>query len=135
MKPITTIADDKRVVVTEKMISIFENGQTAMKDIINQPDYLSYTPLEIAYRWALPIRFTGSNIIGSNFPNFAISFEYMSAGRIFGGDKAIKINDALIEKKVEPNTFYFVEEGKGNTTHPLFIFFSCVKTRKLKNKH
>ena len=110
-------------------------GQTAMKDIINQPDYLSYTPLEIAYRWALPIRFTGSNIIGSNFPNFAISFEDMSAGRIFGGDKAIKINDALIEKKWNLTLFISLKKVK-EIQHILYlIFFSCVKTRKLKNKH
>ena len=107
------------------MKSIFFEGQTAMKNIIDNPDYLSNTPLEIAYRWVLPILLTLDNTTIS-LRNFAITFEYTSVGRIFDGDKAIQINDALIEKKVKPNTFYYVKEGKGNTTHPLFDFFFLV---------
>ena len=125
--------DTKGVEVTEQMISIFKNGQTEMKNIINKPDYLSNTPLEIAYRWVLPVLLTSNNSIESNFTNFAITFENTSIGRIFDGDDAIKINDALIEKKVKPNTFYYVEEGKGNTTHPLFdFFFLCEEEKTLQ---
>ena len=67
-----------------------------MKNIICESDYLSNIPLEIAYWWVLPILFTVSNTI--SFDNFSIAFEYTSMGRIFDGDKAIQINDALIEK-------------------------------------
>ena len=117
-----------------KMIHIFFKGQKKIRNIIENPDYLSNTPLEIAYRWVLPLHFTLRNVTRS-FKNFAIAFEYTSVGRIFDSDKAIQINDALIEKKVKPYTFYYGEEGKGNK-HIHSIFFSCVKTRmKLKNKH
>ena len=112
----------KRVADVKQMVPIFFQGQKAMKNIIGKPDYLSNTPLEIAYRWVLPILLSLSNTI-SSFDNFSIAFEDTSMGRIFDGGTAIEITDALIEKKVKPYTFYYVEEGKGITTHPLFDFF------------
>ena len=119
--------------LSEKMKSIFFKGQTAMKNIIHKPDYLSNNPLEIAYRWVLPILLTLDNTT-SCLDNFVITFEDTSVGRIFDGDKPIQINDALIEKKVKPNTFYYVEEDKGNTTHPLFDFFFLCKDKETKKQ-
>ena len=63
-----------------------------MKNITSAHDYLSNNPLEIAYRWVLPILFTLRNRT-SSFKNFSITFEYTSRGRIFDGDKPIQINE------------------------------------------
>ena len=44
------------------------------------------------------------------------------------------MNDTLIEKKVKPNTFYYVKEGKGNTTHPLFNFFFLCEDKETEKQ-
>ena len=40
----------------------------------------------------------------------------------------------MIEKKVKPSTFYYHEEGKGNTTHPLFVFFFLCEHKETKKQ-
>ena len=108
-------------VITEAMEDIFSTAQTAMKNTISKSDYLSNTPLEIAYRWALPVQSFASKRIRLNGEIFTIGLQMLS-GKIFDGDEATQIN-SLIEEKIKPNTFYFVEEGKGKKSRPLFDLF------------
>ena len=115
--------------------SIYRQGQDAMKKIIDATDYLGSTPLEIAYRWSLPVQsFKYNDSICFNEKDFAIAFKDTRIGRIFDDDKAIQINDTLIKKKVKPNIFYYVEEVEGRTTNPLFDFFFLCKNNETKEK-
>ena len=136
--PITTItdaiatSDSSKLVITEARQNIFLQGQTAMINIINNTDYLSNTPLEIAYRWALPVQSFSSKALTLGGEIFKIDMQTMMPGRIFDGGKAIQINDSLIEEKVKPNTFYYVKEGGRYDTHPLFDLFFLGKNQETK---
>ena len=93
--------------ITKDKAYIYRQGQVAMKQISKHTtDYLSNTPLEIAYRWSLPVQsFKYNDSINFNENDFKIAFKDTCIGRIFDGNEAIQINDALIKKKVKPNIF------------------------------
>ena len=65
-----------------KMIPIFFKGQKKIRNIIENPDYLSNTPLEIAYRWVLPLHFTLRNVTRS-FKKFCNCFRRHVRGKNF----------------------------------------------------
>ena len=97
-----------------------------MADMIKFNGYQSNTPLELAYRWTLAC--TGM-ILFCRICYFTC--ENVLPGRIFDDDKAIQINDDLIEKKIQKNILYCAQKGEGFPTHPLFdLFFLC----KIRNK-
>ena len=60
---------------------------------------------------------------------FEIKCKNVEEGRIFESDEII--NDDLVKKNVKNNILYYVQEGTGYESHPLFdLFFLC----KHKNK-
>ena len=94
-------------------------------------DYPSNTPLEVAYRWTLACKSAKTNKLKFGDWTFKVKCKRVEAKRIFVSDKTTLINDDLIVEKVQENILYYVEEGKGNKSHPLFdLFFLC----KHKNK-
>ena len=57
---------------------------------------------------------------------FVVKCKGVEPGRIFSSDKTTLINDDLIGEKVQENILYYVDEGKGKKSHPLFdLFFLC----------
>ena len=94
-------------------------------------DYLSHTPLEVAYRWTLACSSAKTSKLEFGDWTFKVKCKGVEAGRIFVSDKTTLINDDLIGEKVQENILYYVDEGKGKKSHPLFdLFFLC----KHKNK-
>ena len=102
--------------------NVYSNPRQAMADIISkQLDFLSNSPLEVAYRWTLACSSVINEDLTFSNQTFKIKCEKVKVGRIFGG-KASPINDDLIEK-FQKNTLYYVQEGKGFKTHPLFDMY------------
>lgn len=114
----------------EKLDAIFSQCSTLMSDIIcRQPDFLSNTPLEIAYRWILSCNSAINRKLIFNNWSFLIKCEQVEERRIFAHKKATPINDELIDN-LQNNTLYYVQEGKGYETHPLFDMFFLDARRK-----
>ena len=93
----------------------------------NEPcDYLSNTPLEVAYRWTLACKGAKENLLKFDSWTFAFEPTQVKEGRIFDSEEIIQINDVEVEKKVKQDTLYYMQERPGYKTHPLFdLFFLC----------
>ena len=77
--------------ITEPKETIYSLGRNEMVKVIKRTnDYFSNTPLEIAYRWALPVQSFKKNRLILNGKLFGIDCEALRMGRIFDGDTAFK---------------------------------------------
>ena len=126
---------------SQDLQNVHTQCQEHMKKIVSGYDFFSSTPLEVAYRWTLACRSAMMKeiiFLDTEDPaedqllwTFKITCKDVEEGRIFDKDEIIPVTDDFVKENVKENILYYVKEGKGYVTHPLFnLFFLCKHDKK-----
>ena len=130
----------KLEIVETTRADVYNLPRAIMSSMVQSGYYQSNTPLEVAYRWTLACKsLTSGRIKFLHEPEAVlcnIKFENVVAGRIFDGNKAIQINGDVVEKRVQKNTLYHVQDSKKRKRRTLehILCLICFSYAKLKTK-
>ena len=92
-------------------------------------NYFAQTPLGAAYCWVLSCKSAVEGILRMGKYSWPIKCKDLRPHRLFKGHDVTDYADNF--KKMESDTIYYVEEGKGTLAHPLCDIFFCTKKNDL----
>lgn len=136
--PDTIVLDDNHVssrlekllLLSDPKYDVYKTGRDRFMKILhsdNVTDYLSGTPLEVAYCWSLSCHaaFYGYVTLGKEFRFMCKEIE---RNRLFPEQNSTEYNMSLVKADI---LYYIHEKVDGKASHPLVDLYFCTKDKEL----